>query len=183
MPWQDAATGAELTGRQLLEGLPLPSLTAGGMLLVVFVAAVTLCTRRDPWLPGAALYAALLALYAAPVALGREPRPVDGALYGKTAGFLADAVGLDGPEPLLRWAPPVCQLLCLVPLWLLLASAGGRLTWPRRWGVLYLVSVGGWAWRDALAPVAPPLLAVLVVLVLLLPVCRRAASARGPGPF
>jgi O-antigen/teichoic acid export membrane protein len=177
LPWLDGATEAALTGRRLLEGLPLPSLTAGGLLLVVFVAAVTLCTRRDPWLPGAALYAALLALYAAPVALGREPRPVDGALYVKTAGFLADAVGLDGPEPLLRWAPPVCQLLCLVPLWLLLASAGGRLTWPGRWGVLYLVAVGGWVWREALAPVAPPLLAVLVVLVLLLPLCRRAGSA------
>ena len=180
LPWLDGATEAALTGRQLLEGLPLPSLTAGGLLLVVFVAAITLCTRRDPWLPGTALYAALLALYAAPVALGREPRPVDGALYVKTAGFLADAVGLDGPEPLLRWAPPVCQLLCLVPLWLLLASAGGRLPWPGRWGVLYLVAVGGWVWREALAPVAPPLLAVLTVLVLLLPVCRRAASAMGP---
>ncbi|MET9682111.1 lipopolysaccharide biosynthesis protein [Streptomyces coeruleorubidus] len=179
LPWLDGAAGAALTGRRLLEGLPLPSLTAGGLLLVVFVAAITLCTRRDPWLPGTALYAALLALYAAPVALGREPRPVDGALYVKTAGFLADAVGLDGPEPLLRWAPPVCQLLCLVPLWLLLASAGGRLPWPGRWGVLYLVAVGGWVWREALAPVAPPLLAVLV---LLLPVCRRAASAMRPGP-
>ncbi len=179
LPWLDHATEAALTGRQLLDGLPLPSLTAGGLLLVVFVAAVTLCTRRDPWLPGAALYAALLALYAAPAALGREPRPVGGALYEKTAGFLADTVGLDGPEPLFRWAPPVCQLLCLVPLWLLLASAGGRLPWPGRWGVLYLVAVGGWVWREALAPVAPPLLAVLVVLVLLLPLCRRAASVLG----
>ncbi|MGX1560212.1 lipopolysaccharide biosynthesis protein [Streptomyces sp. NPDC055506] len=173
LPWLDDASEAALTGRQLLEGLPLPSLTAGGLLLVVFVAALTLCTRRDPWLPGTALYAALLALYTAPVALGREPRPVDGALYEKTAGFLADTLGLDGPEPLLRWAPPVCQLLCLVPLWLLLASAGGRLTWPGRWGVLYLVAVGGWVWRDTLAPVTPPLLAVLVLLLLL----RRAASA------
>ncbi|MFF7795386.1 oligosaccharide flippase family protein [Streptomyces sp. NPDC007991] len=183
LPWLGHATEAALTGRQLLAGLPLPSLTAGGLLLVVFVAAVTLCTRRDPWLPGTALYAALLALYAAPVALGREPRPVDGALYEKTAGFLADMVVLDGPEPLLRWAPPVCQLLCLVPLWLLLAGAGGRLPWPGRWGVLYLVAVGGWVWREALAPVAPPLLAVLAVLVPLLPLCRRAVSALGTGPF
>ncbi|MFD5334564.1 lipopolysaccharide biosynthesis protein [Streptomyces hawaiiensis] len=173
LPWLDGASRAALTGRQLLEGLPLPSLTAGGLLLVVFTAAVTLSTRRDPWLPGTALGAALLALYAAPAALGREPRPVDGALYEKTAGFLADAVGLDGPEPLLRWAPPVCQLLCLVPLGLLLASAGGRLTWPGRWGVLYLVAVGGWVWRDALAPVAPPLLVALTLLLLL----HRAASA------
>ncbi|MFF7766704.1 lipopolysaccharide biosynthesis protein [Streptomyces massasporeus] len=186
LPWLDGASRAALTGRQLLEGLPLPSLTAGGLLLVVFVAAVTLSTRRDPWLPGTALAAALLALYAAPVALGREPRPVDGAFYEKTAGFLADALGLDGPEPLLRWAPPACQLLCLLPLGLLLARAGGRLTWPGRWGVLYLVAVGGWVWRDALAPLAPPLLVALALLLLL----RRAASewARSrttatPGPL
>jgi O-antigen/teichoic acid export membrane protein len=174
LPWLDGASEAALTGRRLLEGMPLPSLTAGGLLLVVFVAAVTLSTRRDPWLPGTALVAALLALHAAPAALGREPRPVDGALYEKTAGFLAEAVGLGGPEPLLRWAPPVCQVMCLLPLGLLLASAGGRLPWPGRWGVLYLVAVGGWVWRDALAPVAPPLLAVLVLLLLL----QRAASAR-----
>ncbi|MGW0496833.1 lipopolysaccharide biosynthesis protein [Streptomyces sp. NPDC003007] len=174
LPWPDGASQAALSGRQLLEGMPLPSLTAGGLLLVVFVAAVTLSTRRDPWLPGTALGAALLALHAAPAALGREPRPVDGALYEKTAGFLAQAVGLDGPEPLLRWAPPACQVMCLLPLGLLLASAGGRLPWPGRWGVLYLVAVGGWVWRDALAPVAPPLLAVLVLLLLL----QRAVSAR-----
>ncbi|MFD5909526.1 lipopolysaccharide biosynthesis protein [Streptomyces massasporeus] len=186
LPWLDGASRAALTGRQLLEGLPLPSLTAGGLLLVVFVAAVTLSTRRDPWLPGTALAAALLALYAAPVALGREPRPVDGALYEKTAGFLADALGLDGPEPLLRWAPPACQLLCLVPLGLLLARAGGRLTWPGRWGVLYLVAVGGWVWRDTLAPLAPPLLAALALVLLL----HRAATAwtrsrttASPGPI
>ncbi|MFI7138762.1 lipopolysaccharide biosynthesis protein [Streptomyces massasporeus] len=186
LPWLDGASRAVLSGRQLLEGLPPPSLTAGGLLLVVFVAAVTLSTRRDPWLPGTALAAALLALYAAPVALGREPRPVDGAFYEKTAGFLADALGLDGPEPLLRWAPPACQLLCLLPLGLLLARAGGRLTWPGRWGVLYLVAVGGWAWRDALALLAPPL---LLALALLLPL-HRAASAwarsrttASPGPL
>ncbi|MFF5843275.1 lipopolysaccharide biosynthesis protein [Streptomyces massasporeus] len=185
LPWLDGASRAALTGRQLLEDVPLPSLTAGGLLLVVFVAAVTLSTRRDPWLPGTALAAALLALYAAPVALGREPRPVDRAFYEKTAGFLADALGLDGPEPLLRWAPPACQLLCLLPLGLLLARAGGRLTWPGRWGVLYLVAVGGWVWRDALAPLAPLL---LVALALLLPL-HRAASAwarsrttASPGP-
>ncbi|EFL34162.1 conserved hypothetical protein [Streptomyces viridochromogenes DSM 40736] len=175
LPWLDGATEAALTGRQLLDGLPLPSLTAGSLLLVVFVAAVTVCTRRDPWLPGAALSTALLALYAAPVALGREPRPVDGAFYGKTAGFLADVLGLHGPEPLLRWAPPVCQLLCLVPLWLLLASAGGRLPWQGRWGVLYLVAVGGWVWREALAPVAPPLLLALAVLAALVRVRRLTA--------
>ncbi|MEV5431098.1 lipopolysaccharide biosynthesis protein [Streptomyces sp. NPDC052701] len=185
LPRLEDSPEAGLTGRRLLDGLPLPALVAGALLLVVFVAAVTLRARRGPWLPGAALGAALLALHAAPAALGREPRPVDGALYARTAGFLADATGLAGPEPLLRWVPPVCQLLCLVPLGALLASAGGRLTWPGRWGVLYLTGVGCWVWREELAPAAPPLLVVLVVCAVLvrlpplLPL-RRAAPAPGP---
>ncbi|MGW5970959.1 lipopolysaccharide biosynthesis protein [Streptomyces sp. NPDC055186] len=172
----------ELTGHLLLEGLPLPALAAGGVLLLVFVASVTLCTRPDPWLSGTALGSALLALYAAPVVLGWEPRPVGGAWYAQTAVFLADVTGLADSEPLLRWTPPVCQLLCLVPLWLLSARAGRGLSWPGRWGALYLVAVAGWVWRDALAPVAPPLLAALLLLLSLLrlPPLRRAAPAARP---
>ncbi|MCT7357202.1 lipopolysaccharide biosynthesis protein, partial [Streptomyces sp. 15-116A] len=177
LPWLDGAGDKELTGRELLEGMPAAALGAGGVLLLVFVAAVTLCTRPDALLPGTALASALLALHAAPVALGREPTPVDGALYSKTAGFLAEATGLDGPGPLLRWAPLVCMLLCLVPLWLLLAGAGGWWSWSGRWGVLYLIAVGGWVWRDQLAPFTPLLLAALVVLVLLLPLGRAAVRA------
>ncbi|MFC8097361.1 lipopolysaccharide biosynthesis protein [Streptomyces sp. NPDC057363] len=177
LPWLGGVSevGADLTGQELLRGLPLPALVAGALLLVVFVAAVTLCASPDPWLPGTALGAAVLALHAAPVALGREPEAVGGTLYTETAGFLAEAVGLDGPGPLLRWTPLVLQLLCLVPLWLLLAKAGGRLAWQGRWGVLYLAAVGGWVWRQELAPVAPPLL-LLLVLVVLLPSLRRPAS-------
>ncbi|MFV0134302.1 lipopolysaccharide biosynthesis protein [Streptomyces sp. HMX87] len=182
LPWPGGASEAtvELTGRALLDGLPTAALAAGGLLLVIFVAAVTLCTRSDPWLPCAALGSVVLALYAAPVALGREPRPVGGALYAQTAGFLAEAVGLDGPGPLLRWAPLVFQLLCLVPLWLLLARAGGRLPWPGRWGVLYLAAVGGWVWQQALAPVAPPLLLLLVLAVPLLSLRRPAPLTEPP---
>ncbi|MFI9819875.1 lipopolysaccharide biosynthesis protein [Streptomyces sp. NPDC052013] len=177
LPWLDGAGEKELTGRELLEGMPAAALGAGGVLLLVFVAAVTLCTRPDALLPATALGSALLALHAAPVALGREPAPVDGALYSKTAGFLAEAVGLEGPGPLLRWTPLVCMLLCLVPLWLLLAGAGAWLSWPGRWGVLYLIAVGGWVWRDELAPLTPLLLVALVVLALLLPLGRAAVRA------
>jgi O-antigen/teichoic acid export membrane protein len=180
MPWLGGASeaGAELTGQEMLRELPLPALVAGALLLVVFVAAVTLCVSPDPWLPGTALGAAVLALYAAPLALGREPEAVGGALYAETAGFLADAVGLDGPGPLLRWAPLVLQVVCLVPLWLLLAKAGGGLPWQGRWGAVYLAAVGGWVWRQELAPLVPPLLLLLVLVVLLLSL-RRPASATG----
>ncbi|MFB7652044.1 MULTISPECIES: lipopolysaccharide biosynthesis protein [unclassified Streptomyces] len=178
LPWLDgpSGTGAELTGRELLRGLPLPALVAGAVLLVVFVGAVTLSVRPDPWLPGAALGSAVLALHAAPVALGREPEAVGGELYARAAGFLAEALGLDGPGPVLRWAPLVLQLLCLVPLWTLLTKAGDRLPWQGRWGVLYLAAVGSWLWRQELAPVAPPLLLLLVLAALLLSL-RRPAEA------
>lgn len=184
LPWLDATpgTGAELTGRELLRGLPLPALLAGAVLLVVFVAAVTLSVRPDPWLPGAALGSAVLALHAAPVALGREPEAVGGELYARAAGFLAEALGFDGPDPVLRWAPLALQLLCLVPLWTLLTKAGGRLPWQGRWGVLYLAAVGSWLWRQELAPVAPPLLLLLVLAALLLSVRRPARSPRHTGP-
>ena len=177
LPWLRGGGDKELTGRELLEGMPLPALGAGAVLLLVFVASVTLCTRADALLTGTALGSALFALHAAPAALGREPASLDGALYERTARFLAGALGLDGPGTLLRWAPLVCTLLCLVPLWLLLAGAGGRLSWAGRWGVLYLIAVGGWVWRDELAPHTPLLLAVLTVLVLLLPLGRAAGRA------
>ncbi|MGK9460559.1 lipopolysaccharide biosynthesis protein [Streptomyces sp. G6] len=177
LPWLGAGvTEAELTGRELLRELPLSALVAGAVLLVVFVASVTLCVATDPRLPGAALGAAVLTLHAAPVALGREPEAVGGTFYTETAGFLAEAAGLDGPAPLLRWAPLVLQLLCLVPLWLLLAKAGGRLPWQGRWGVLYLAAVGGWVWRAELAPLAPPLLLLLVLAVVLLSLRRPALT-------
>ncbi len=174
LPWLGGVSevGAELTGQELLREFPLPALVAGALMLVVFVASVTLCSSPDPWLPGGALGAAVLALHAAPVALGREPEAVGGTLYTETAGFIAEAAGLDGPGPLLRWTPLVLHLLCLVPLWLLLAKAGGRLPWQGRWGVLYLVAVGGWVWRQELAPIAPPLLLLLVLVVLLLSLRR-----------
>ncbi|CAL9275561.1 hypothetical protein SUDANB5_04068 [Streptomyces sp. SudanB5_2050] len=181
LPWLGGGvTETQLTGRELLRGLPLPALVAGALLLVVFVASVTLCVATDARLPGAALGAAVLTLYAAPVALGREPEAVGGAFYTGTAGFLAEAAGLDGPGPLLRWAPLVLQLLCLVPLWTLLAKAAGdRVSWQGRWGVLYLAAVAGWVWRAELAPLAPPLLLLLGLAALLLSL-RRPVPAGTP---
>lgn len=181
LPWLGGGvTETRLTGRELLRGLPLPALVAGALLLVVFVASVTLCVATDARLPGAALGAAVLTLYAAPVALGREPEAVGGAFYTETAGFLAEAAGLDGPGPLLRWAPLVLQLLCLVPLWTLLAKAAGdRVSWQGRWGVLYLAAVAGWVWRAELAPLAPPLLLLLGLAALLLSL-RRPVPASTP---
>ncbi|WP_436841946.1 lipopolysaccharide biosynthesis protein [Streptomyces bobili] len=178
-----------LSGRGMLGLLPGPALFAGGALLLLFVAAVTLGVRRDAWLPGTALGSVALALYAVPVALGREPQALGGAFYARTADFFAQTLGLPGPDPLLRWVPPACQLLCLVLLWLLLDRVdrrfgdrpGRRLPWTARWGVVYLVAVGGWAGREALVPAALPLLGLLFLLVLLLSL-HRAEPPTEPAP-
>nr|WP_079660488.1 lipopolysaccharide biosynthesis protein [Streptomyces sp. 3214.6] len=178
LPWFDGPSANVLTGRQLLAALPLTALVAGGLVLVVFVGSVTLRAASDTWLPGAALASALLALYAVPVAFGWEPTPVGGALYESAARFLADGVGLDGPEPLLRWAPPVGQVLCLIPLWLLLARVGRWLTWPGRWGVLYLMALGGWVWRQELASTVLPLFVVLALAALFLSLREKGIGTR-----
>ncbi|WSP86942.1 lipopolysaccharide biosynthesis protein [Streptomyces sp. NBC_01235] len=184
LPWLGGHLSGDLAGplngREMLGLLPPSALAAGGALLMLFVAAVTLCVRREGWLPGTALAVAALALHSVPVALGREPRPLGGTFYTQTAGFFAETLGLAGPEPLLRWVPPVCQLLSLVPLWLLLARLGGRLPWAARWGAVFLAAVGGWAGRAPLAPVALPSLVVLFLLVLLLSL-HRAEPPTEPG--
>lgn len=187
LPWLGGVSGSlarPLEGRELLARLPVPALVAGTALLVLFVAAVTLSVRREPWLPGTALTAVVLALYAVPVAFGREPTALHGTFYTRTADFFAQTLGLPGPEPLLRWVPPVCLLLSLVACWRLLARLGerlgGRLPWEARWAVVLLAAVGGWAGREPLAPVALPLLLLLFLLVLLLSLHRAEPSAE-PG--
>ncbi|MDX3383673.1 lipopolysaccharide biosynthesis protein [Streptomyces niveiscabiei] len=169
-----ALESGSLPGRAMLDALPWTALGAGLVLLLLYAGAVTLSLRHDPWLPGTALGAVVLALYAVPVSLGREPGAVGGTFYTETARFLAEAMGLDGPVPLLRWAPPLCQLLCLVALSQVLARLGERLRlpWTARWGLVYLAALGGWVWREALAPFAPPTLAALFVLAVLLSLHR-----------
>ncbi|MBO7939015.1 lipopolysaccharide biosynthesis protein [Streptomyces sp. S9] len=191
LPWLGGVQGSlarPLEGRELLTRLPVPALVAGTALLVLFVAAVTLSVRQEPWLPGTALAAVVLALYAVPVAFGREPTALHGTFSTRTADFFAQTLGLPGPEPLLRWVPPVCLLLSLVAFWRLLARLderlpgrmGGRLSWEARWGAVLLAAVGSWAGREALAPVALPLLLLLSLLVLLLSLHRAEPSAE-PG--
>ncbi|MEV6178361.1 lipopolysaccharide biosynthesis protein [Streptomyces sp. NPDC052015] len=191
LPWLggpvDDTLAASLSGPGMLGRLPGAAIVAGLLLLVLFVATVTLGVRRDVRLPGVALGLVALALYSVPIALGREPRALGGTFYRETAAFFAETLGLPGAEPLLRWVPPVCQLLCLMALWLLLDRVGdrfgdrlgGRLPWAARWGVVYLAAVGGWAGREALAPLALPLLVLLFLLVLLLSL-RRAEPPTEP---
>ncbi|GGZ63334.1 hypothetical protein GCM10010387_65950 [Streptomyces inusitatus] len=144
----------ELSGAELLRALPPVTVTAGVLLIVIQSAALSLLRPR-PALLGALLLVTFVSLHTAPAALGWEPEPVDGAWYEGPAGFLAAAGGLAGPEPLLRWLPTLCQLLALLAV--LAIARGTRLPVAARWGVLWLLTVCGWALQRPLAPVALPL--------------------------
>nr|WP_243766667.1 lipopolysaccharide biosynthesis protein [Streptomyces sp. GC420] len=169
LPWLGGERREQLTGRELIDGLPVLASAAGVLVLLVFVASVTLCAPGDPWLPGAALAVFTLALHAAPVALGLEPVAVDAAWYPASAWA--------GPLP--RWGPPVCLVLCLVPLGHLLARAP-RLPWQARWSVLWLAAVGGWTAQEPLSPFAPPLLVLSALAAGAAPVVGRQRHRRRP---
>ncbi|WP_373685482.1 lipopolysaccharide biosynthesis protein [Streptomyces lunaelactis] len=153
----------QLSGTQLLRALPPVTLTAGVLLIVVHSAAVSLLRPR-PALLSAGLLVTFAALHSAPAVLGWEPEPVRGAWYESPAGFLASAAGLDSPEPLLRWLPAFCQLLCLVAVLAILRAAG--LPVAAQWGAVWLLAVCGWALQRPLAPVALPLQLLLSCLAL-----------------
>ncbi|MFF4233203.1 lipopolysaccharide biosynthesis protein [Streptomyces sp. NPDC001820] len=163
-----------LSGTQLLKSLPPITLTAGVLLIVVHSAACSLLRPR-PALLGAGLLVTFAALHTAPAVLGREPEPVRGGWwYDTLAGFLAAAAGLDSPEPLLRWLPIVCQLLCLVAVLAILRAI--KLPVAAQWGALWLLAVCGWALQRPLAPVALPLQALLTCAALALIWIRAARS-------
>ncbi|WTY64560.1 lipopolysaccharide biosynthesis protein [Streptomyces sp. NBC_01410] len=164
----------QLSGTQLLRALPPVTLTAGVLLIVVHSAAISLLRPR-PALLGAGLLVTFAALHSAPAVLGWEPEPVDGAWYRTLAGFLASAAGLSGPEPLLRWLPTFCQLLCLVAM--LAMARAIRLPVAAQWGSLWLLAVCGWALQRPLAPLALPLLLLLTCAALALVRIRAARSA------
>ncbi|MFI2348244.1 lipopolysaccharide biosynthesis protein [Streptomyces sp. NPDC019443] len=166
-------TMGHLSGTQLLKSLPPITLTAGVLLIVVHSAACSLLRPR-PALLGAGLLVTFGALHTSPALLGREPEPVQGAWYDTLAGFLAAAAGLDSPEPLLRWLPAVCQLLCLVAVLAILRTI--KLPVAAQWGALWLLAVCGWALQRPLAPVALPLQVGLTCAALALIWIRAARS-------
>lgn len=66
--------------------------------------------------------------------------------------FLAKAVGQNDLEPLLRWAPPVINLLYLVPYVLILRVL--RATWRAKWLAAFLFLAANWVGQDYLSPQA-----------------------------
>ena len=150
-----------LHGAELLDALPPVTLTAGILLVVVYVAAVAL-QRPRAGLTGAVLLVTVAALHTAPLLLGIRPEPAGGSLLASFADFLAAAAGLDSPSGVLSALPVAIQLLCLGLTAAALRSLGasGRVTA----GVVWLLAVAGWAAQDAVAASAQPVLGGFVAL-------------------
>ncbi|MCW2915653.1 MAG: hypothetical protein JWN52_3721 [Actinomycetia bacterium] len=66
--------------------------------------------------------------------------------------FLMKAVGQTDIEPILRWAPPLTELMYLVPYMLILRVL--RATWRAKWFAAWLFVVANWVGQDYLSPQA-----------------------------
>jgi O-antigen/teichoic acid export membrane protein len=180
LPWLDddprgaaraRAVHADRTAEEVLAALPGIALAAGVLMVLVYVAALTLCAPAAPRLAAAALAVLVLALHTAPVALGARP---PGGRAGRWSG------GVDGTlGQALLWAPYAFLALAPVPLWLVLRWAL-RLPPETCWWLLWPAVVLVWALRDTLAPAAPALLAALLLLAAAGALAHRGARTRAP---
>jgi hypothetical protein len=108
--------------------------------------------------------------------------------------FLMKATGQHDIEPILRWAPPVTELLYLVPYLLILRVL--RATWRAKWFAAWLFVVADWVGQDYLSPQAFAYLLYLFFVAILVNWFRHhdettrragrrrsAATAERTGPF
>ncbi|MFF3325460.1 lipopolysaccharide biosynthesis protein [Streptomyces sp. NPDC002889] len=140
----DLSAAAPLSGVELVQVLPLFTVGAALLLVVVQCAALAL-PRPQGVLLGATVAVTFAALHTAPAFLGRPPE--------------------SGPLPV------ACQLLCLAAVLTILHQA--RLPVRARWSVLWLLAVSGWALQRPLAPVLLPLLLLLIGTACALALLRR----------
>ncbi|MCP2339901.1 hypothetical protein [Actinomadura rupiterrae] len=67
-------------------------------------------------------------------------------------GFMLKAVGQNNISPLLKWAPPLTDLMYLVPYMLILRVL--RATWRAKWFAAWLFIAANWVGQDYLSPQA-----------------------------
>lgn len=103
------------------------------------------------------------------------------------AAFVLKAVGQHDIEPVLRWAPPVTNLMYLLPYILILRVL--RATWRAKWFAAWLFIAANWVGQDYLSPQAFAYLLYLYFLAILVnwfrhhdETTRRAGRRRGREP-
>lgn len=101
--------------------------------------------------------------------------------------FVMKAAGQHDIEPLLRWAPPVTNLLYLVPYALILRTL--RATWRAKWFAAWLFVAANWVGQDYLSPQAFAYLLYLFFVAILVnwfrhhhETTRRAGRRRTSAP-
>ncbi|MEU2155777.1 lipopolysaccharide biosynthesis protein [Streptomyces sp. NPDC019396] len=151
----DGIGPGRLSGTELLHALPPVTVAAGVLLIVVYVAALSL-RRLCPELVTTALLTTVAALHTAPPLLGVRPRPAHGP-WLESLGLLDSFDSLESlPRgDVLAVLPFVLQLLCLGLVALSLAAVAV----PARFtaGALWVLAVVGWAAQDAFAAAPLPM--------------------------
>ncbi|MFI6639194.1 lipopolysaccharide biosynthesis protein [Streptomyces sp. NPDC050504] len=142
-----------LTGGELVDALPPVTLTAVGLLIVVYCAAVALYRPRAVLLC-ASLGVTVAALHSAPLFFGIEPYAASRHWHGPLAEFVAEVAGFPDAAGVLRGLPYVLQGLCLALAAVALHNTGAN--WRVNAGVVWALGVAGWAAQERFAEVGLP---------------------------
>ncbi|WP_394435257.1 lipopolysaccharide biosynthesis protein [Streptomyces sp. SGAir0957] len=178
-------------GLGLVSVLPPATLIGAALLVVVFTSLLWLESPHRPLLL-LTLLATVVSLHALPAVVEDEPRFATAwrhlgfvdhidrtgtaspgldarwswpGFFAATA-FLTRACGVDDPVQLLRWWPPALQLLCLIPMFLLLRSV--RANWRAKWTGLWIFVLCGWVGQDYFSPQGFTYLLYLMFVAILL---------------
>jgi O-antigen/teichoic acid export membrane protein len=181
---------SQMNGLGLISVLPVGSLAGVVLLSLALIAGIAL-PRAHPALLGAALVALMVCLNGAAAVIEAQPRfatayQIAGyvdyvAQTGHTApglqayfswpGFfafiaaLAGAAGQHDLIPLMRLWPVMIDLLCLLPLFLIMRNL--RISWRARWLAGFFFTVGSWVGQDYFSPQALNYLLYLVFVAIL----------------
>jgi O-antigen/teichoic acid export membrane protein len=180
-----------MNGLGLISVLPAASLLGVVLLVVAFVAALGL-PRASPVMLGALLAGIVVCLDGVTAVMESAPRfatayQIAGFsefisrtghaapgldAYFSWPGFfalVASAVGATGSHDLigvLRWWPMAVDLLCLVPLGVIMRNL--RATWQAKWFAALLFTAGNWVGQDYFSPQSFNYLLYLVFVAMLL---------------
>jgi hypothetical protein len=182
---------SRMTGLGLISVLPVAALAGAGLLVLAFVLMLGLHQAR-PVVLGAMLVAIVGCLDGAAAIVEPEPRfatayQIAGFVdyvsrTGHTApgvdayfswpgffaltAFVEGVVGKHDLIPVLRWWPMIIDVLCLVPLALIMR--GLRVNWRAQWFAMFLFSAGNWVGQDYFSPQSLNYLLYLVFIAILL---------------
>ena len=195
----------QMNGLGLISVLQAGSL-AGVVLLALAIIAGIVLPRAHPVLLGVALAALVVCLDGVTAVVEAQPRfatayQIAGfagyiagnghaapglAAYFSWPGFfafiayLAGATGQHGLLTVLRLWPVAIDLLCLLPLFLIMRNL--RISWRARWLAGFFFVVGNWVGQDYFSPQALNYLLYLVFVAILVNWFTGPAAARRAGP-